>query len=391
MLQSKLSMQAQNIHFHNIVNLIINTNRIDARSISLIEDFGFTEAEAISFLMKLKKPNFTLYKIKSTPNIARLYKKQFEREIDTNKDELILDFFLTEGYSDSYEGYFYSFHNFGILSEKEIEELLMSDEYPKIFTHIEWISYDSGGLICLSFHFKGGHFLYSCNGRFIDCAVSEFNIVELIPIPYGGYLVDVPPPDSELHGAYLSDYEFYLENELFGYHFKTRTYDCNVNYSSFERINLAYFNFWEENRPHKLEIEEGTNFNIRIENFKTPQSRSEALLILEDRHCNYLTSPELSFWYSFDKELALIVLRKCPSAIALLDFSLLVDYEIINALNSIKTKMNEGNTYTAPLNYINHNQLQIKKALSCLIMKFQAFEEHITESRGTPEDEEFPF
>jgi hypothetical protein len=353
--------------FHNCVNFIINTKIIDARCIPLLTPFGFTESQAVEFLINLKKPNFKLYKIKSTPILTRLYQEQFKHFIDPNEEDLYRHWYIGD-----YDGYFYSFHNLGVLSENEIEKMLASNEIgilPEIYVDIEWVSFDSGGLICLSTHCRSSISLYSCNGEYIDSAFSEFNMVELERIPYGGYQLEIHPLGPR-HAAYLSQYEFYIDDESYGYRHTDKIYDYDEIHYHEKRWKSNYQDFHTKNKIHQLEIIDGTNINRRIENFTTPKSLNEAKMIIEDPNSNYLTSPELSFWYSFDKELALSVLQKCPHAIELLDLSLVVDPEIINALALTKTE-NNGKDRTKMVNYkINDISAHIKVALSKMLLNF---------------------
>ena len=377
MLNIILNTLKSNQKFHNCVNDIINTTLIDARCIPLLSPFGFTESQAIEFLMNLRKPKFKLYKIKSTPILTRLYQEQFKEFIDPNEEDLYSHWYLGD-----YDGFFYSFHDLSALSENEIEKILESNEngvIPEIYTNIEWVSFDSGGLICLSTHSCLSLSLYSGNGTYIESAFSEFNMVELNRIPYGGYQLEIHPLGPN-HGAYLCHYEFYIDDKSYGYRHKEIIYDYDKIHYHEKRQKSNYHDFHIKNKIHQIEIIDGSNINKRIENFTTPQNHNEARIIIEDPNSNYLTSPELSFWYSFDKELALIVLKKCPHAIELLDYSIVKDPAIINALALTKTENNGENQYRIESYQINDMSTHNRMALSKMILRFYGDKNQIADS-----------
>ena len=157
-------------------------------------------------------------------------------------------------------------------------------------------------------------------------------------------------------------------------------YDYDKIHYHEKRQKSNYHDFHIKNKIHQIEIIDGSNINKRIENYTTPQNHNEARIIIEDPNSNYLTSPELSFWYSFDKELALIVLKKCPHAIELLDYSIVKDPAIINAFALTKTENNGENQYRIESYQINDMSTHNRMALSKMILRFYGDKNQIADS-----------
>jgi hypothetical protein len=180
-------------------------------------------------------------------------------------------------------------------------------KFPNLFTKIEQVSFDQGGLIVFECYGMQISELYTAAGKHIEGPCHDLDLLDKNRFLYRS-------SESSL-GFVLDEYQ------LNAYPKTLNTYeDCDMpfcpNIGGRDRLAIPYYHLPAE----------------RIENFKVPQNKMDVSNILDDLNTNWYTSPELHKFYWNDKDLALKAVKKDMLAYTLLDSQLKEDKEIVLAL-----------------------------------------------------------
>ena len=180
-------------------------------------------------------------------------------------------------------------------------------KFPNLFTKIEQVSFDQGGLIIFECYGMQIFELYTAAGKHIEGPCHDLDLLDKNRFLYRS-------SESSL-GFVLDEYQ------LNAYPKTINTYeDCDMpfcpNIRRRDRLAIPYYHLPAE----------------RIENFKVPQNKMDVSNILDDINTNWYTSPELHKFYWNDKDLALKAVKKDMLAYTLLDSQLKEDKEIVVAL-----------------------------------------------------------
>ena len=354
---------------------------IDPTIILFLEKFGFSMEDALYFADSLRIPVFKLWKVPLYPGFLRAYlyqamtadfglsddlrneyykldKKMDALTVEEVKTLLISSALLPDDDSDMYFYYFFNQHDIekellgaeteGLAKyvrsfrDKNYDFILSSygsldndmdeteddkypfhyGQFPPLFTNIMAVSFDQGGTLILESFGSQIYELYTANGQFIEGPCHDLNL-----LPDGKYIARSSGNSPGFHM-----YQF-LHKEIKWTGKECEFQDSETRYiQGFGDLDSAAFEQLDINGRDKLNIETGSCLNIRIENFKKPISPEETLVILQDEKTNYITSPELSFFYQNHKESALQAVKRNALAFTLLHPSLQNDPDILRCL-----------------------------------------------------------
>jgi hypothetical protein len=182
--------------------------------------------------------------------------------------------------------------------------------YPELFTDIQQISFDQGGLVVFELYDTQIYKLFTSKGKLITGPCHDLDI-----LINGKY---IERDSGNTPGFHLSKYS--LLN------------DSVIHINSFSDFGDEAFELLRIDSRDRFQIEIGKTVPERIENFKKPKSKNEAKTILLDANCNWITSPELSKFYENDKELALLAVSRKPIAFSLFSKDLMFDESIQKVL-----------------------------------------------------------
>jgi hypothetical protein len=280
-------------------------NRVDSFAFNLLRvkaDINYFRA----YLFQLMNDVFGLSE--SCREKFEIINKKIE-ELTQNEIFEILQIELEVDESGSFFGnnYCNEFYHF---ADENFTNRFDYSNYPELFTNIKQVSYDQGGLIVFELYGTQIYKLFNSKGKLITGPCHDLDIL------INGKFIERSSDNSG--GFHLSKYSLFTDSVFY--------------IKSFSDFDDDAFEFLSTNYRDRIQIEIGKSEPKRIENFKTPESKNEAKIILLDTNCNWITSPELVKFYENDKELALLAISREPLAYSLLSEDLMIDKKIQKTL-----------------------------------------------------------